>query len=34
MMMLAVFHLFQPFGYYGFGTMAGLVAGLRSPKRG
>jgi MFS family permease len=25
MMMLAVFHLFQPFGYYGFGTMAGLV---------
>lgn len=23
--MLAVFHLFQPFGYYGFGTMAGLV---------
>lgn len=23
--MLAVFHLFQPFGYYGFGTMAALV---------
>jgi MFS transporter, putative metabolite:H+ symporter len=23
--MLAVFHLFQPFGYYGFGTLAGLV---------
>lgn len=23
--MLAVFHVFQPFGYYGFGTMAGLV---------
>ncbi len=23
--MLTVFHLFQPFGYYGFGTMAGLV---------
>lgn len=25
LMMLAVFHLFQPFGYYGFGTLAGLV---------
>lgn len=25
MIMLAVFHLFQPFGYYGFGTLAGLV---------
>jgi MFS family permease len=23
--MLAVFHLFQPFGYYGFGTLAALV---------
>lgn len=23
--MLAVFHAFQPFGYYGFGTLAGLV---------
>ena len=23
--MLAVFHVFQPFGYYGFGTLAGLV---------
>ena len=23
--MLAGFHLFQPFGYYGFGTLAGLV---------
>jgi MFS transporter, putative metabolite:H+ symporter len=23
--MLAVFHLLQPFGYYGFGTLAGLV---------
>jgi MFS transporter, putative metabolite:H+ symporter len=23
--MLAVLHLFQPFGYYGFGTLAGLV---------
>ena len=25
MTMLAVFHLFQPFGYYGFGTLAALV---------
>jgi putative MFS transporter len=25
MIMLAVFHLFQPFGYYGFGTLAALV---------
>ena len=25
LMMLAVFHLFQPFGYYGFGTLAALV---------
>ena len=25
LMMLAVFHLFQPFGYYGFGTLATLV---------
>ena len=25
LVMLAVFHLFQPFGYYGFGTLAGLV---------
>jgi MFS family permease len=25
MAMLAVFHVFQPFGYYGFGTLAGLV---------
>ncbi|MBJ8348283.1 MFS transporter [Antrihabitans sp. YC2-6] len=25
MVMLAVFHLFQPFGYYGFGTLAALV---------
>ncbi|HKV20506.1 MAG TPA: MFS transporter, partial [Mycobacterium sp.] len=25
MFMLAVFHLFQPFGYYGFGTLAALV---------
>ena len=25
MVMLAVFHLFQPFGYYGFGTLATLV---------
>lgn len=25
MFMLAVFHVFQPFGYYGFGTLAGLV---------
>ena len=23
--MLGVFHLFQPFGYYGFGTLAVLV---------
>ena len=23
--MLGVFHLFQPFGYYGFGTLAALV---------
>ena len=25
LVMLAVFHLFQPFGYYGFGTLAALV---------
>jgi MFS transporter, putative metabolite:H+ symporter len=25
LIMLAVFHLFQPFGYYGFGTLAALV---------
>lgn len=25
LMMLAVFHLLQPFGYYGFGTLAALV---------
>jgi len=25
LMMLCVFHLFQPFGYYGFGTLAALV---------
>ncbi len=25
LMMLGVFHLFQPFGYYGFGTLAALV---------
>jgi putative MFS transporter len=25
LMMLVVFHLFQPFGYYGFGTLAALV---------
>jgi putative MFS transporter len=25
MIMLVVFHLFQPFGYYGFGTLAALV---------
>ena len=25
LIMLAVFHLFQPFGYYGFGTLATLV---------
>jgi MFS family permease len=25
LIMLSVFHLFQPFGYYGFGTLAGLV---------
>src|SRR5258707_4211253 len=23
--MLCVFHIFQPFGYYGFGTLAALV---------
>lgn len=25
LIMMSVFHLFQPFGYYGFGTLAGLV---------
>jgi MFS transporter, putative metabolite:H+ symporter len=25
LLMLCVFHIFQPFGYYGFGTMAALV---------